>query len=53
MEEVLVLLLRRDTGNLTIGEIENLLKKFPGKKVTYQRTDPVDYLDHDRDCREL
>lgn len=53
MEEVTIILLRRDPETLSLQEVDALRACFSGKKLNIVRTDPRDYMEHDEQCRKL
>jgi hypothetical protein len=52
-DTVLVTILRRNEEELTTEEREALVAAFPGKEVIFRRTDPRDFMEHAKECREL
>lgn len=51
MEEVLVLIVRRSGDEIEPIRMDGVRKCFPGKTVRFERTDPVDFIEHDRNVR--
>lgn len=52
-QPVLVLILRRDEGDLIQIEKSKLKEKFGDRPIHFQRTDPADYMEHADNCRRL
>ena len=52
MEEV-VILLRKDAADLTKRQKQILTQAYPDRSITFHRTDPADYQEHDLSCQEL
>lgn len=52
-DPVLVLLLRRDENTLSREEHSAFEQAFPGKEITFHRTDPIDFVEHALICDEL
>lgn len=53
MDPALIILLRRNEEGLSAQEIQMLQRAFPGREITFKRTDPRDYREHADQCDAL